>query len=109
MKKYTGLTNHPLKGLMGMAFAYGKLGLRDKAMECIHKMEQRQAEEPDSVIDADLASAWFAIGDYDKTFYYINQCIDKRMGPVNYFLEYPAFRIIKKDPRYEEIKRKMGL
>src|SRR5947199_10727782 len=58
------LTNHPLKGLMGMAFSYGKLGLRDKALDCIRKMEQRQAEEPDSVIDADLAAAWFALGDY---------------------------------------------
>lgn len=103
------LTNHPLKGLMGLAFAYGKPGLRDKAMECIHKMEQRQVEAPDSVIDADLASAWFALDDYDKTFYYINQCIDKRMGPVNYFMEYPAFRGIKKDLRYEEIRRRMGL
>ncbi|MEO8765233.1 MAG: adenylate/guanylate cyclase domain-containing protein [Ginsengibacter sp.] len=103
------LTNHPLKGLMGLAFAYGKMGLRDKALECVHKMEQRQVEEPNSVIDADLASAWFALGDYDKTFYYINRCIDKRMGPVNYFMEYPAFKELKKDPRYNGIKRRMGV
>jgi len=103
------LTNHPLKGLMGMAFAFGRLGLRDKTMECIYKMEQRQAEEPDSVVDADLSAAWFALDDYDKTFYYINQCIDKRMGPVNYFLQYPAFKGIKEDPRYEEIKKRMGV
>jgi len=78
-------------------------------MECIYKMEQRQAEEPDSVVDADLSAAWFALDDYDKTFYYINQCIDKRMGPVNYFLQYPAFKGIKEDPRYEEIKKRMGV
>ena len=49
------LTNHPLKGLMGVGFAYAQLGMREKAMEVIRKMEQRQREEPDSVIDADLA------------------------------------------------------
>jgi adenylate cyclase len=103
------LTNHPLKGLMGLGFAYGKLGQTEKAMDVIRKMEQRQSEEPDSVIDADLAAVWFGLGDMDKTFYYLNQCIDKRMGPVNYFLEYPAYKGIKDDPRYEELKKRTGV
>ena len=103
------LTNHPLKGLMGLAFSYAKLGMREQALECIRKMEQRQIEEPDSVIDADLAGAWSGLGDVDKTFYYINQCIEKRMGTVGYFLEYPAYDHLKKDPRYTELKTRMGL
>jgi len=103
------LTNHPLKGLMGLGFAYGKLGQTEKAMEVIRKMEQRQKEEPDSVIDADLAAVWFGIGDLDKAFYYINQCIDKRMGPVNYFLEFPVYKGIKDDPRYGELKKRTGV
>ncbi len=103
------LTNHPLKGLMGLSYAYAKLGQRDKTMECIRKMEQRQIEEPNSVIDADLAVAWFSLDDYDKTFYYIEQCIAKRMGPVGYFLEYPAYKGIKEDPRYEKVKKQIGM
>jgi adenylate cyclase len=103
------LTGHPLKGLLGMGVAFGRLGQRENAMECIHRMEQRQAEEPDSVIDADLAGVWFMLGDIDKTFYYLNRCIDKRMGPVNYFLEYPLYRELKKDPRYEDLKKRIGL
>jgi adenylate cyclase len=102
------LTNHPLKGLMGLGFAYSQLGLTEKAMEVIHKMEQRQREEPDSVIDADLAAVWYGLGNMEKTFYYLNQCIDKRMGPVVYFLEYPPYKRIKDDPRYEEIKTRLG-
>lgn len=101
------LTNHPLKGLMGKACAHAKLGQTEKAMECIRKMEQRQKEEPEAVIDADLAAAWFTLGDLDKAFYYINQCVDKRMGPVNYFLEFPAYKGVKDDPRYEELIKKM--
>ncbi len=103
------LTNHPLKGLMGLAFAYGKLGMTDKAMECIQKMEQRQREEPDAVLDADLSAAWFALGDLDKAFYHINVCIDKRMGPVTYFTEYPVYNGIKNDPRYKAILKRVGL
>ncbi|MEO6722780.1 MAG: adenylate/guanylate cyclase domain-containing protein [Ferruginibacter sp.] len=107
-KEVHRLTNHPLKGLMGVGFTYGKLGQKEKAMECIRKMEQRQREEPESVVDADLASMWYGLGDLDKTFYHLNQCIDKRMGPVTYFLEYPVFKGIKKDPRYIELLKRQG-
>jgi len=100
------LTNHPLKGLMGKGFALAKIGRRQEALDCIRKMEQRQKEEPDSVIDADIAAVWFALNDLDKTFFYINQCIDKRMAPVNYFLEFPAYNGIKDDPRYERVRQR---
>ena len=103
------LTNHPLKGLWPLGFAYGKLGEKEKAMECISKMEQRQAEEPDSVIDADLAGIWFGLGDIDKTFYYIDQCVEKRVAPVAFFLEYPVYKGLRNDPRYDEIRKKNGL
>lgn len=103
------LTNHPLKGIMGLSVAYGKLGLREQALACIQKMEQRQKEEPELVIDSELAAAWFGLDDVDKTFYYLNQCVDKRMGPISYILEYPAYDGIKSDPRYGELKNKIGL
>jgi adenylate cyclase len=103
------LTNHPLKGLMGLGFAYAKLGMADEAMDVIRKMEQRQAEEPHAVIDADLAGVWFGLGNYDKAFHYLGQCVEKRMGPVAYFLEYPAYDGIKNDSRYLQLRQKMGL
>jgi adenylate cyclase len=103
------LTNHPLKGLAGVGFAHAKLGNTEKAMDCIRKMEQRQIEEPDSVIDADLAIVWYGLGDFDKTFYYLNQCVDKRMGPVSYFLEYPAYKALKADPRYAALIKRTGV
>ena len=108
-EKLHRLTNHPLKGLFGMGFAHGKLGNTDQAMDCIHKMEQRQQEEPDSVIDADLAIVWYGLGNLDKTFYYLNLCVDKRMAPVCYFLEYPSYKEIKADPRYAALIERTGV
>jgi len=101
------LTNHPLKGLSGLGFAFAKLGLKEKAMECIRKIEQRQAEEQDAVLDADLVGIWFGLGDLDKTFYYLEQCIEKRMAAVSFWIEFPAFKELRKDPRFEELKMKM--
>jgi len=108
-KEVHQLTKHPLKGLMGLAFAYGTTGQREEALLCIQKMEQLQKEEPNAVIDIDLAMAWMGLGDLDKHFYYINQCIDKRIGPLSYFLEYPVYDHIKSDPRYKAAKTRMGL
>jgi len=102
------LTNHPLKGLVGLGFAYARLGQQGKALECIHKMEQRQQQEPDSVIDPDLAAVWFALENLDKTFYYLNRSIDKKMTSVSYFLQYPPYKAIKKDPRCKELLKRQG-
>lgn len=103
------LTNHPLKGLMGVGYAYAMLGLKDKALACIEKLERRQREDPDSVIDADLVGIWFALGDMDKAFYHISQCVKKRIVPVNYFLEYPVFKGLAKDPRFAEMTLKTDI
>ena len=97
------LTNHPLKGLMGLGFAHAKLGNIDKAMECIHKLERRQTEEPDSVVDGDLVAVWLAVGNFDKVFYHIHQSIEKRTAPINFFLQYPPFKVLRNDPRYHEL------
>jgi TolB-like protein/class 3 adenylate cyclase/Tfp pilus assembly protein PilF len=100
------LTNHPLKGLMGVGVAAANLGMNEKAMDCINKIEQRQREEPDAVLDGDLVGIWFALGNLDKVFYHIEQCIIKRASPINFFLEYPTFKSIKNDPRLVELKKK---
>jgi TolB-like protein/Flp pilus assembly protein TadD len=102
------LTNHPLKGLVGVGFAYAKLGQQEKALECIRKIEQRQEQEPGAVLDPDLASVWFALGDLDKTFYYMNLAVDKRTGPISYFFGYPPYKSVKKDPRYTDLLKRQG-
>jgi TolB-like protein/Tfp pilus assembly protein PilF len=99
------LTNHPLKGLMGVGYALAALGRREEALECIHKMEERQKIEPDVVLDGDLVGMNFAIGDYDKVFYHLKRCIERRAAPINFFLEYPVFKELKKDPRFMELKK----
>ena len=98
------LTNHPLKGLMGLGFCYAKLGFREKTLECIRKIEQRQTEEPDAVVDADLVGLWYSLGDVDKTLYHIERCIEKRLAPINIFLEYPVYENLKKDPRLADLR-----
>ena len=100
------LTNHPLKGLAPLGFAYAKTWQGNKALEIIAKMEQRQREEPDAVIDGDLLVVWWALGNKDKVLYYLNQLIEKKMGPMNYMFEFPMLKGITDDPRVAELKER---
>lgn len=97
------LTNHPLKGLSPVGYAYAKLGQADKAMETIAKIEQRQREEPNVVVDGDLLVIWWALGNMDKVLYYFEKSVGKRISAVNFFLNYPPVRGIGDDPRVKKI------
>jgi adenylate cyclase len=108
-KEVHRLTNHPLKGLMGVGYAYAILGETEKALECVEKLERRQREDPNSVVDADLVGIWYALGDMDKVFYHISQCVEKRTAPVDYFLQYPVFKGLANDDRYAQLKLKMNV
>lgn len=99
----------PLKGLFSMGCAYGHAGEVDKTLECIRKTEQRQAEEPAMVLDADLAMMWLSLGELDKGFHYLFQCVDKRMGPVAMIMNHPMFKMPTDDVRYQLLKEKLKL
>jgi TolB-like protein/Tfp pilus assembly protein PilF len=101
------LTNHPLKGLAPLGFAYGKLGQKEKALEIIKKIEQRQVEEPDAVLDPDLMMVWWSLRDFDKVYFYMERCIDQKMGPFNYMLELPMMNGITEDPRIAALIKKV--
>ena len=103
------LVKHPLKGLAPLGYAYGKLGESAKALECIHKIEQRQVEEPGIVVDVDLAMIWWSLGNKDAAFHYLFQCIEKRMGAVAVILAHPMFAEVLDDPRSQTLKEKLNL
>jgi adenylate cyclase len=103
------LTKHPLKGLAPLGCAYARLGEAEKALECIRKIEQRQVEEPEIVLDQDLAMIWWSLGEKDKFFHHIFQCVEKRIGPVAILIDHYMFKEATIDPRYQLLKEKLNL
>ncbi len=101
--------SHTLRGLFPLGCAYANSGQADKALECIRKIEQWQIDEPGLVLDADLAMIWLSLGDKDKGFHYLFQCVEKRMGPVAMIIEFPMFKVPKDDPRYRLLKEMLNL
>ena len=103
------MTKHPLRGLFPLGCAYAKSGETEKALECIRKIEQWQVEDPGLVLDADLAMIWWSLGEKDKGFHHLFQCVEKRMGPVAMIIDHPMFNIPSDDPRYKLLKEKLNL
>jgi tetratricopeptide (TPR) repeat protein len=103
------LIKNPLKGLTPLGCAYAHLGETEKALECIRKIEQRQVEEPGAVMDIDLAMIWWALGENDKAFHHLFQCVEKRLGPVAILIDHPMFKGVSDDPRYQLLKEKLNL
>lgn len=103
------LIKHPLKGQFPLGVAYGNSGETEKALECIHKIEQWQMEDPGRVLDADLAMIWLSLGDVDKGFHHLFRCVERKMGPVAIIIEFPTFKVPKDDPRFRLMKEMLGL
>jgi len=100
------LTNHPLKGLAPLGFAYGITGEKEKTLEIINKVEQRQIEDPDAVVDSDLMMLWWSLRDMDKVYHYMQKTLERSMGPFNFVLEFPHMKGVDNDPRIAELIKK---
>jgi len=52
---------------------------------------------------------WLSLGNADKAFYYLSECVEKRMGPVAMILNHHMFKVPSEDPPYRILKEKLGL
>ena len=105
-KEVHQLANHPLKNLGPLGHAYGRLGQKEKAMEVIDKLEQRQQQEPDMVLDGDKLMVWWSLQDKEKTIHHLRNCIDKGLYSMYYYVEYPMMNGMKGLPEIRELLEK---
>ena len=76
----------------------------------LKKIPVRQiAEKPGTVLDIDLAMIWWSLGENDKAFHHLFQCVEKKMGVVAILIDHRMFKGIKTDPRFHLIKEKLHL
>ena len=105
------LANHPLKSLAPLGYAYAKLGQKEKALDIISKLEQRQLQEPDMVLDGDLLMVWWPLEERykeyrEKILLHLNNCINKGLNSLHYYVEYPMMIGMKQYPEITELLEK---
>jgi adenylate cyclase len=113
LEQYHKLIGHPLKGVSSLGHAYGMAGQKEKALECLEKIKQREALEPDKLFYLDYAVVYTGLKDHDMAFHYLNKTYEQRMGiaclGMIYCIRYPMMNELKADPRFNELTRRMKI
>lgn len=112
-EQYHKLIGNPLKGLSSLGHAYAAAGYTDKALECLEKIQQRERDEPGTILHMDYAFLYSGLKDFDKAFHYLNKTYEQRIGiaclGMIFCIRYPMLKELKIDPRFKELTQKMGI
>ncbi len=113
LEQYHKLVGHPLKGLSSLGHAYAAAGQKEKALDCLNKIKQREESEPDKLFHMDYAFLYAGLKDHNKAFYYLNKTYEQRMGiaclGMIFCIRYPMLNELKSDQRFNELTRKMKI
>ena len=91
------------RGLLG--FMLGKAGQRDEAKKLLADMRARF--DRTGVGAFQVASIYAGLGDVDQTFAWLNKSIDDRS--ISTMIMGPTFKDLRNDPRFEQLKERLGL
>jgi Flp pilus assembly protein TadD len=93
--------------LGSLGYAYARAGERDKAMSAIRDLRALAAEGR-YFSDVNVAIVYAGLGDANGTFAWLNKACVARDGRVQQ-LVWPMFDQFRRDPRYLELKGRIGL
>jgi serine/threonine protein kinase/tetratricopeptide (TPR) repeat protein len=92
-------------GVFGVYSAWA--GNRSRASQLLAELESRSANGYPSHFW--MAAIHYGLGDRDKTFELLNNCLEERDGNLIYITTPPPFDSLRDDPRYEELLKRMNL
>ncbi len=101
-------TESALKGVTQLGFAYAKTGQTEKALELLERLKERKRLESNINLDGDFAVMYAGLGDYNKTFEYLEKAYNERQGHL-LFIRTPHWKDLYDDPRFKDILSRMGL
>jgi TolB-like protein/Tfp pilus assembly protein PilF len=106
-QRFQELTGHPLKGQVGLGYAYAISGDIEKAKECHDKLSQREKIEPEVMLHMDFVVIYTALNDLDKLFYHLEEAFKQKAG-VFFIKTALIFENLRKSSRYKQLMKKYG-
>jgi serine/threonine-protein kinase len=92
--------------LASLGYAYGLAGERGKALDALGEL--RALAQKRYVSPANFATIYASLADADATFAWLEKAYEERDGRVQQ-LVWPCFDQFRDDPRYRELKSRIGL
>ena len=108
-RKYLKLVKEPNSGGAFLGYIAALQGDMELAMENIEKIKKRGEENPHLNLSLDFACVYAGLGDADTAFKYINDGVDKKLGVMIFFDSMIPFRSLMDDPRYQQVRERVGL
>jgi TolB-like protein/class 3 adenylate cyclase/Flp pilus assembly protein TadD len=90
-----------------LGYVYALLGNRVEAEKTINELNSRETREyVDPVL---VAYIYIALGDKDRAFASLDKAYRQRSGLICFLQVEPKFDLLRSDPRFQDLERRMGL
>ena len=87
-----------------LAFMLAKAGRTAEA----HEIRNRLLARDRGTLGAfELATVYAGLRDYDEAFVWLDRAVDDRS--INYSIMEPAFEELRRDPRFDRVRRRLGI
>ena len=101
------LSGYASELLSFLGFGYGSMGKRTEAMAVLKELEGRYAKRETPALY--LAAVFAGIGDKNQAFAWLEKDYQTRTGMLTFVAHYPHLDVLRDDPRYLDLLRRMGL
>jgi tetratricopeptide (TPR) repeat protein len=105
MEKLSTMNKWYAAALQG--YSYAKVGRVDDARRILSEMEEHSKSE--HLPAQERAIVYIGLGDNDNAFYWLNESCNERFGSIVGLTSDPFFDVLKSDPRFAELARKINL
>jgi hypothetical protein len=103
----TGADSKFVGGSRWSGYLYGIAGRRDKTREILHRLIDESAKRPVDRIG--VAVLEMGLGNKEAAIAWLQRAYSERSSELRYVLgPEPTFRSIRMDPRFQELRRKVG-
>ncbi len=107
LKKGVSVSNNS-PALIGLLVnAYAQAGRRTEAIRLLNELKRRRQTE--YVPTAAFVLAYLGLGDYDQTFFWLEQGYKEQSNILQVMKVFPLFDPIRTDPRFIDLVHRVGL
>jgi hypothetical protein len=93
--------------LSALGFAYAISGKPSKAITLVKELEQRYSSH--KALGREIAAVYAGLGNYDKTFSWLEADLKSRSTELSTIRYLPPFRSMRNTPQFQDLLSRMGL
>ena len=102
-------TTHAIKPDTQLGYAHALAGNKKEALKYLEALKKRAEKEETVSLSLDFATLYAGLEDLDNAFLYLEKCLREKFGALVFLTSSPIWKPLKKDPRFLDLIKKVGL